>query len=346
MGGSALKVFTRRYDRVEYNRLAKKISKRLSLLGVTHHITTSYKNKKDFGDMDVLINKNDVDCSKKDFILRHFSPKEIFSNGDVCSFDHNDFQIDFIFVEPQYWESSKNYFSYNDLGNFIGRISYKMGFRFGDYGLKLVYLHEDGGKKFQKNISTDPEKIYEFLGFDYNRYLDGFDELDDIFEYITNSKYFNKTIFAYENLNHTNRTRNKKRKNYELFLKYVEDNSDVLLSDYVFKSKEYYVELAEKHFGVELNSQIKRWKSRVDIEKKASMVFNGNVIMEYFPLRGRELGEAIVNFKEYMYEILPTINEEEKSLYFSRWIVDNNLKTILELFAEVNNLNKEYIKNG
>jgi len=225
-----------------------------------------------------------------------------------------------------------------------------MGFRFGDYGLKLVYRHEDGGRKFSKMISKNPAKTYEFLGFDYEKYLEGFDDVEDIFAYVVSSKYFNPKIFEYEQLNHQNRTRNKKRKNYELFLQYVKDNPkhmtipfksvDCEIDDiYVFGDKEEFVDKAEKFFNTEIRSEINRWKERVEQEKKASGIFNGNVVMEHFPLKGKELGAAMKNFNDYFNSFIPTATPEEMKLYRSRWILDNNMETIFRVFKEVNNLN-------
>ncbi|GAF99140.1 unnamed protein product, partial [marine sediment metagenome] len=206
---------------------------------------------------------------------------------------------------------------------------------------------------------------------DYEKYLEGFDEVEDIFQYVIDSKYFNPKIFEYEQLNHQNRTRNKKRKNYELFLQYVKDNpkgknityaaadgtgtpTEVFMKEkYVFPKSyklhneewkeipmiDRYVEKAEKFFGVEIRSEIDSWKERVDQEKRASGIFNGNVVMEHFPLRGKELGAAMKNFNDYLNSLIPSATPEEHKLLRSRWILDNNMETIFRVFKDVNNLN-------
>ena len=357
MGGNALDVPTRRYEKDEYVKIMGDVLRMLANYRIEAVIPDSYSNKETFGDLDVLIKSSTV---KKDIIeiINHlFHPNEIYNNNNVKSFDFREFQIDFILVSDENWVTSINYFSFNDLGNFIGRISYQMGFRFGDYGLKLVYRHEDGGRKFSKIISKKPHKIYEFLGFDYEKYLEGFDEVEYIFAYVVSSKYFNPKIFEYEQLNHQNRTRNKKRKNYELFLQYVKDNpkgekmtisaadgtgtpiKTFLHETYVFGDKDGFVDKAEKFFGTEIRSEINKWKERVDQEKRASGIFNGNVVMEHFPLRGKELGAAMKNFNDYLNSLIPSATPEEHKLLRSRWILDNNMETIFRVFKDVNNLN-------
>ena len=337
MGGNALKVPTRRYEKEEYEIISHEVIGMLKSYGITAVIPKSYRNKDTFGDLDVLILSSTITKADIMEIIEYlFNPNEIYNNNNVKSFDYREFQIDFILVGDENWNSSISYFSYNDLGNFIGRISYQMGFRFGDYGLKLVYRHEDGGRKFSKIISKDTSKIYTFLGFDYSRYLEGFDDVEDIFAYVVSSKYFNPRIFDYEQLNHQNRTRNKKRKNYELFLQYVKGFKQS--SDFVFGDKDSFVDKAEKFFNTEIRSEIDAWKRIVDQQKRASGIFNGNVVMERYSLRGKELGAAMKNFNDYFNSFLPDATDDNKKLYRSRWILDNNLERIFEVFSKVNNL--------
>ena len=200
MGGNALKIAkTRRYEKEEYLDLVLEFRTILNNLNVISKETISFSNKQSFGDLDILIKKSSLNKDVFSLIQENFKPTEIYCNNTVYSFDYKEFQIDFILVEDENWETSINYFNY-DLGNLIGRVVYQLGFRFGDYGLKLIYLHKNGGKKFEIIISKNPKKIYEFLGFDYNRYLKGFDTIEDVFNFVIDSYYFNPKIFSFENL--------------------------------------------------------------------------------------------------------------------------------------------------
>lgn len=340
MGGNALNITTRRYEREEYLDILLEIRTMLNNLAIVSEVPKWYSNKESFGDLDILIKSSTINGNIIDIINDIFKPNEIYSNSNVKSFDYKEFQIDFILTGDENWETSINYFSYNDLGNLIGRISYQMGFRFGHYGLKFVYHHEDGGIKFSKIISKDPEKIYEFLGFNYKEYQKGFDDINDIFKFVVNSRYFNRKIFDYQYLNHQNRTRNKKRKNYELFLEFIkEDNIHIIpLIDYQYRDKQFYIDKAESMFNVDLNIRIKKFNEIVDQQKKASGIFNGNVVMEHFNLRGKELGIAMQRFNTYFDSFIIGASDHEKKTYRSRWILDNNLNVILEKFKEINNL--------
>ena len=108
---------------------------------------------------------------------------------------------------------------------------------------------------------------------------------------------------------------------------------------YVFGDKEGFVDKAEKFFDTEIRSEINKWKERVDQEKRASAIFNGNVVMERYPLKGKELGAAMKKFNEYFDSFSSITDPEMKKTLRSRWILDRNLEQIFEVFSRVNNLN-------
>jgi hypothetical protein len=334
MGGQALKnTYTRRYSKEEYVRLEDTVQTRLKSLGIKSRVPKSFGAKSTFGDLDVLIlaeslNNRDM----RDIIEDHFAPNEIYHNTSVYSFDYKEFQIDFILVKTKYWDTSYNYYSYNDLGNLIGRISYQMGFRYGHYGLKLVYRHPDGGRKFEMLISQDIERILDFLGFDVSEYKIGFYELRDIFAYVIKSKYFNPKIFQYEALNHQNKTRNKKRVNYAGFLDYIE--GEKFDNPYEYKDKDHYVTMAEDYFGLNIVEQIDSWKKVVERDKEIAEKFNGHIIMEHVPgLKGKELGSAITNFKKHiMDELLKDDPDGNPNQMLKLWLTVCSSEYIMQEF--------------
>jgi hypothetical protein len=332
MGGNALKIAkTRRYSQKEFFEAYTEIRKILCENSIANELPRFFANKETFGDIDILILNNGINFDGLvSFIKEKFNPTEIYRNNPVVSFNYGELQTDFILVSPENWRTSITYFSFNDLGNLIGRISYKMGFRYGDYGLKLVYRHEDGGKKFEKIISKDASKIFEFLGFGYNKYNDGFQTVEEIFDYVVNSKYFNPKLFEYSELNHQNRTRNKKRVNYANFLEYIKDLNE---NDYYqFENKTFYIKKAEEFFNIDIINEIDLWKVEMNKLKEATNKFNGNLIMEKYPeLKDKELGATIEKLKKYV------TSRNEKS--FNEWLFLNNENFIWEVFKKVNNLN-------
>ena len=229
MGGNALKnTNTRRYLRDEYEVLSKKIIHQLeggSFFKGRMRIIPSYAQKESFGDLDLLVenteHKDSLDIVE--YLRQSFGPNELIANGSVISINVEELQTDFLICEPELFEVSLNYFSFNDLGNLMGRIAHKMGLNYGHDGLSYSVYHKENdslslGKVF---LSTNSEEIFEFLGFDYQRFVQGFSSLQDIFEYVAKSRYFDPDFFDLEKRDYRSRVRDQKRSTYNGFLTWM-----------------------------------------------------------------------------------------------------------------------------
>lgn len=124
MGGRALKnTVTRRYDRAEFEVISQEL---IDILKETFDRVTMplfYKNKETFGDADILVTSNEFP-QMREYIENTFKPNEIFHNGNCWSFDYKELQVDIITCGPEHFDSNAMYLSYNDLGNFIGRLAH------------------------------------------------------------------------------------------------------------------------------------------------------------------------------------------------------------------------------
>lgn len=329
LGGSALKnVYTRRYDVKEYFTLRDEIMELTQKEGIKCRVLDAFNNKQSFGDMDVLILNDGNLGNIKNTIESVFKPNEMFFNGNVWSFDYKELQIDFILTPTRNWESAFNFFRWNDLGNLMGKIAHKFNLSYGFEGLCFKYRMDNA--KFLGDIvlSKNPEVIFNFLGFDYNRWLKGFDEMEDIFEYVINSKYFSSDIFSFENLNHIDKKRNKKRKMYNQFLEYCNSRTD--LKSYSFeKDKSKYHDMIDDAFPG-FKSKIEEFKLKEERRKVIASKFNGKIIIQVYGITGEELGEKITMFKslftdfnEYVYSTESNIIWEDFEVFL---MVNNAIK--------------------
>ena len=299
MGGKALNRFniqTIRLNKNDYFNLWKELKPKFEKLFILSDLILSYKNKESFGDMDVLVYglKNNK-INWKEEIQKEFNPSAIYCNGNVYSFDYKKFQIDVIKTKLKYYQSSYNYYNFNDTGNLCGRVFNKIGFKYGYRGLTYVHRTKNNYILEEIDISQSRTEILDFGGFNTKTHIDGFDNLEDIFQFIINSKYFNASIFAYENLNNENRVRNKKRETYKQFLQYLLDNN--ITGGYEFKSKDYYYKMAEEYFGIKLIDKINELNEKDEKIKLIREKFNGNIIMEITGLSCKKLGEFINKYK-------------------------------------------------
>jgi len=226
MGGNALKnVVTRRYARAEYYQLKERILNKLQGHIDRYDVPREFPGKESFGDLDVLM-VCPSSINIRNLIEELFHPTEIQHNGDVCSFDFEEFQIDFILVSNDQFENAIVYFSYSDLGGLIGNICHKIGLKYGIQGLWMnVHTKEfDPTTTSTKLIlSTNVPQIFDFLGYDYQRYLTGFDHENDFFQWIISGKYFRRFYFDDDQLNHAHRQRTSKRPIYIKFIAYLNE---------------------------------------------------------------------------------------------------------------------------
>jgi hypothetical protein len=308
MGGNIFKdPPTIRLDAVDYFKLTNNVIEPLKekFGGDNFYLLPSYRLKENFGDADVLINNVFGDYSQIiEFIKMHnnLSTNDVAKNSHVVSMKIENFQFDFIFCNPLHYETSKNYYKYSDLGNFLGRIAKKLGFKLGHEGLSAIYNYNN--YEFANNIiSKDIRKILKFIGYNPDTFDAGFDTLEDIYIFASSTLFFNKKIFAFENRNHTARTRDKKRDAYRGFLHWMEHRENlpqyewtdfsergniVIKQEFLERLFEFFPEYEEIHNKTMKDFEL--WKSFKDI-------FNGDNISKWTNLSGVELGNFIKHLK-------------------------------------------------
>jgi len=305
MGGNALKeTFTRRYDREEYFDLCQEVCEKLRTKTDNKiSVLQAYNTKPSFGDMDVLIESENINY--KELIINLFQPNQIKKNGNVYSFDVKELQIDLIVTPTDQFYTSLNYFAWNDLGNLMGRIFKKMGFKYGHKG--LFYIVRDGDYILKEiPVSLDSEQIFNFADYDYSRFCEGFDTLREMFEYVTTSKYFNKDIFLLHNRNHRSRVRDAKRPSYNAFLKFCEDTNNT--TSFAWKSKltmgKFYEEkettiFLEKAFNYFEGFKEKHEEAVIELKRNTHFKnkFSGEIVMYLTGLHRKELGQFMQNIR-------------------------------------------------
>lgn len=305
MGGRALKnTFTRRYDRDEFEKLKDEMTSKLTDTFNNFSHTKYYHIKETFGDMDVLISDNG-ELTKEEitnFITNTFNPNEIFINGGCYSFDYKELQIDFIFIPTENFECAKHYFSYNDLGNLIGKIAHQFGLKYGQDGLKKVVFNENRNKLGTIYLTKNMYDALEFLGFNVERYKQGFDRLEDIFKFIRFSKYYNPYVFDFKHMNKINRDRDSKRSTYLSFIEYIKpDKNNKYFPQYkFFKNDTFYyghINLHFPHFYEEYNALM----NSIELKKQIKEKFNGSKIIEYYQRQqyklDKNLGDMLAKFR-------------------------------------------------
>ena len=366
MGGNALKnCEIRRVSAEEYRILSVEV---LHILQETFPlrricIQKAYENKPDFGDLDILFEiRGEKDNVFTPESLRElFNSKEVVYNGKhghpdtppdlfekVFSLEYKGLQVDIIPTLSEYFYSSYIYTSFNDLGNFMGRIAHKMGFKYGDKGLIYQFRTMEDHVSAEIKVSLDISKIFEFLGYDLYRFYKSFNNLEDIFEFVASSKYFHKDIYLLPNRNHKSRTRGLKRKNYNLFLKWLEEPTIKLINEYPWPSMEErggrkdVEEFMMKAFTMfpqfRIDFIIER--DRLEQEAEVKALFNGGIVKGITGLENIELG----NFMKYLRDFGATTTYKSLPLLIKTLNSPDNIQHFIKyhfMIYEITNSAKE-----
>lgn len=337
MGGNALKnCVTRRYGADEYFQLDHKVFMKLApLFGETQvsvYTIDAYRAKESFGDLDILLGCGDLPSDWVQRIVEEFKPKEWVKNGNVLSFEFKEFQIDIINTPVKEFETSKNYFAWNDLGNLLGRLAASMNLKLGHDGLSYVW--KEGTQQFKKEvISTNWETICNVLGVSYARYCEGFDELQDIFEFVVSSPFFNKEIFLLENRNNYARTRDKKRPTYTKFLTWIESYEETIEQNANEDVDNWHKQegSGKSHWlpylfrGIEgFEETYIRVNAEWEFEKGFKVRYNGDVVRTVTGLDKQELGKFMKwvrenNDTEVFKKLIVKMNPEVVDAFIAHW---------------------------
>ena len=306
MGGNIWEE-TRRIDAAEFKEVSENILNHYQKVNplVKATVVPAYRNKASFGDIDIIMESNPK-INPRDLI----ESSKIHKNGNVYSYqypvpDDGTVQVDLITQKPENYETSINYYSYNDLGNICGRVAHRLGFKLGHEGLSLV-LRDDTYQFACIMVSKEYSTILRFLGYDSAAFFAGFDELVDIFAYAASSPFFNKNIYAYENRNHISRTRDKKRLSYRGFLDYINTRSGlpsypyesmselggrVIKTEFLERAYQFFPDLKEKYDVAMLDHE----KHNIFKTK-----FNGSLVSALTSLTGKELGGLMTQLRKEM----------------------------------------------
>jgi hypothetical protein len=331
MGGRALNkygVHTERKNTDEFRKIGYELQTRVKEdLVYNTAIVTCYRTKADHGDLDLLICVPDNNIVNwRNYIENVFKPQAIYSNGGVHSFDYQGFQVDFIPILETKWESALVYFSYDPLGNIMGKTYHKFNLSYGWEG--LFYKYRNGRGTHSKNIllTNDVRRIFDFGGYDYDRYLKGFDTLEEIYKFAIDGKYFDTEMFQMENLKSIDKKRNRRRGSYHQFLEYLKSYN--IHTSYLFEEdKDMYILDIDTAFPeANLLEQLHDLQVQDELDQALAEKFNGNVVMEWLPeLKGKALGVAMGNFKR-------TLDDD-----YNWMITDLPISDIRDLFMKIYN---------
>jgi hypothetical protein len=311
MGGNTLRLIgieTERKTTKELHKIFNELKYYFSDYDI--FMTKCYKEKPTHGDLDILLKTNNIK-EIKNLISNDINPKGIYVNDTVITFDYNNFQIDIICINPNDWIMSKVYYSYDPMGNLMGKIANYLGLKYGKDGLYFKSIGKITNEKIF--LSKNPKEIFEFFGYDFEIFKNGFNSKIDIFNYIINGKFFDKEIFNPINLTNSDRKRSLKRDTFREFLFYIKNKKSNLIDiDYNDYINEWFPNLKK-----DISLHLEKDEKKQNINKKIRTVFN-----KFEP--NKELGNVIKSYKN---------SKNDYNLFIN----DNDEKFLIDDFEEFRN---------
>jgi hypothetical protein len=305
MGGNALSVTAVRLTKSNFQQVERDCVARLMTALPESRVAAipAYGSKSDFGDLDILVSATGYDIDRAAAAL---GAVEVVRNGPTTSIgivvrEHlgavagNVFQVDLIESTEEAFDFAYAYSSFNDLGNLIGRTAHRAGLVHRHDG--LYYYLRDGTKKFGEICLTrDYDEALRFLGYDAARFHAGFDNLEEIFQYVAGSAYFNRDIFLLENRNAKSRIRDRKRHTYMTFLTWCEARPDLPAFEYPDDKAVWLPRIAEHFPGFDAEYQA-ALASQTQLNA-ARARFNGEWVALVTGLADKPLGILMKHLRE------------------------------------------------
>jgi hypothetical protein len=313
MGGRALAqhgIETRRYTTPELEQASQEIQKKLSDLypGIITSGTRYYDTKQDHGDLDLLVFPMDLPefgNGIRKVLEEEFGAQKVIHNDIVWTFDYNDLQVDLIVLDQMYEEMAKMWYGYNDLSTLIGRVYRFWHLKWSPQGVFYTVYADDRSRILgELRVTRDPRGALELLGYDYDRYLQSFSTLEDVFEYLVSGERFSAECCDPKYLSNDTRIRDAKRTNVQLFDEWMKkkegcqyfprpthlDTIKLIDKDFNYLLGHYFPDFS-------IADQIMPLYQKHAMKKMVSAKFNGGYVREAFGIDGRELGEALKKFK-------------------------------------------------
>jgi hypothetical protein len=305
MGGKALSSITpRRVDAKDYRDLCERVVAPLRKYYARVEDVPAYRQKPDFGDVDILVDFDGPVDQLAETGRRLFQPREMVVNGNCVSLDHEGVQVDLIAATN--YEMAMLHYAYNDLGNMIGTVAHGFGLKVDLTGLYLPLRINGKSTELARPLVTEmPKQVLGFLGYDPDRYDQGFDTVKDIFDFATSTPYFDPKLFSAERVNHQSRTRQKKRTIISQFMEHLATTPGLRRYEFNDDPMSYFGKIAEAFPAAKLRER--REQLVGDYDRRLRVRDRLNSFLPEIPLSGPALGAAldglrksVPNFQDFM----------------------------------------------
>lgn len=314
MGGKALTtVNTRRYERAEFFRAWDQFATafRRAFPGVRFALVQALQDKTSFGDMDVVIDGEAMPDNWHEPVASLFGAREVsvrinaesvkaqngvgFSAANLLgkpfSFHLEELQVDLIPVAGESFEFARRYLSYGDLGSLMGAVYRSLGVHYGGHGLRIAPLDHRGQllNKNQVALTRDHREALGCIGYDADRFDQGFAELEEVFTFVASSSCFSTAPFLDPKAhNNKRRHRERTRPGYRAFIEWCRANAERYPSEPPLNDAHWRAHFLSRFPAARLACD--EVSAQIEAATYRRKRFNGRVLMEVTGLPLAEVG--------------------------------------------------------
>lgn len=304
MGGKALLPQVpdlRRLNKRDYNTISREVIEKVSRVLDAYYgnlmTIPSYENKEEFGDLDLVISDTVLTPGWRDRVATALGSTAVHhdENSLVTSFEYKKFQVDIISSPRVTLDFACKYYSYNGMGNLLGRMARAMGYSLGHNGL-FLRMKDDSDNVEKVLVTTDWYQALDLIGYRSYDFGYGIRRPENIYQYIARNDYFDKEIFLLENANSRDRYRDTNNPIYAGFLEYIKDPKVVERFDFsTATSTPWASALIRACPGIVTKYKERQEQNRINklIKKK----FNGDIVSEISGFKEKALGDFMGGYK-------------------------------------------------
>ena len=306
MGGNLFKLG--RIPRERYLEIEAEVRQTLDQIAPgNYRIPRYYNSKADFGDLDVVLSSGAFKSwdAFKELLVERFELRRYQSTGPVFSTVYRDFQVDYFVRDPQYFLTTYNFLSFNDIGNLLGKMFRRFNLKYGERGLAYVFRRaSQESYKRDLEVCRDPHRIFAFLELDGAVWEEGFEDLEAMFDWVLTSPYFSAR--PYLDPSPATRKRIRERTTLQRFVAYLEERGHYIYSDtpsgtptpkprisakaHPGNKDDYLPRIAAAFPEAGLLEAIAREKRLEAEDLELAEKLNGRLVAEWTGLAGKDLG--------------------------------------------------------
>jgi hypothetical protein len=212
-------------DHIVYATMKRAIQHKLEMLYVRTAIPPDAPGKQDFGDIDFVV-EGQIDPITPKEVAKALGAVRYVDDGSHTAgyaiphptLPNAYIQVDVEEISWEVWDWVLFCKAYSDFRQILGVIHRNLGLTINDVGLhlRIPEIEPSNKKRSLVLLSSDPSEVLCFLGLDYYRFEEGFENEDAMFDWIARCRFFDREALAHR-ATHQDRRRLDQRPMYRRF---------------------------------------------------------------------------------------------------------------------------------